>query len=295
MRTVGRVGRALRRFFAGARRARRGVPVHVVPGPPPHWVERVRQGAPGLLEPAPREQVHVDASPVPHAEAVTRAQRPLARLRRSVPRRIPVPRAAEPAHQAPPPVAETPVPGAIVRQSPPPVHGSQPPAAAVSEQAGSPDRPAASAASAPARPPRLVRAAAFEHAPPTAAVRPAPVSAVSRGLSPIPAFAAETPRPGSPSAMSSAPLPQSRPRLVAAPQSPLEPYAERAAIARLELAVAARMPAERTAPAPEPRLAAVRDPWPELPQRGEHHDPDPDATLRALARARRLDDEQGRL
>jgi hypothetical protein len=55
------------------------------------------------------------------------------------------------------------------------------------------------------------------------------------------------------------------------------------------------MPAERTAPAPEPRLAAVRDPWPELPQRGEHHDPDPDATLRALARARRLDDEQERL
>jgi hypothetical protein len=85
-----------------------------------------------------------------------------------------------------------------------------------------------------------------------------------------------------------APLPRprfARPRLVS----------ERAAIARLELAVAARVPADPVPIPPERQLAAVTDPWPELPPHAVHDEADHDATLRALARERRLHDEQGRL
>src|SRR5436305_1021096 len=64
VRRVGRLALAMLRALGG-RRGRRGEGADVQwaePGPPAHWVERVRQGAPGLLEPSAREHASTGAS-----------------------------------------------------------------------------------------------------------------------------------------------------------------------------------------------------------------------------------------
>jgi hypothetical protein len=303
VRTLERLGRALLRVFADARRRRGRVPVRVTPGPPPHWVERVREGAPGLLESPARERVQptTPAPAVRRAVTATQLQQSFERLRQAVPRRASPPHLAEPIRRPPPPAAEPSLPGTQVGQAPPPDPGPPPPAAFI-ERSDPPKRPAGSTAAAvPARPLRAVVPLRRVEMPPPPAAR-----AVSWGLSPeVPAHPQETRQSDTSRDVSWdrswTPLP--RPRLVTVPPRPhaaatfVQPLAERAALARLELAVAARAsaPAIAGAPVPRPAPAPVPDPWPDLPPQPVHHDADPDATLRALARARRLDDEQGRL
>jgi hypothetical protein len=303
-RTFERLARALLRFLAGVARGTPRVPVHTVPGPPPHWVERVRQGAPGLLEPPPREQVEVaerttQSAPRPavprRAATVAQLRQSLQRLQRSLPRPV-APRAAAAAtasHPPPPAAADASVASPIVRRDPPPGH-EPPPAAAASVETGPTERPAASAV--PARP--RIEAARSRPAPvrrrPPAPVVPSterpdrPVGAELRGDSPQ----GSAPRPKlvlppvyGPSARPARTWPHADVALAAsaavAPLAQPDP-------GRPELALV-RTPLTRAEPAP------VRDPWPDLPAPVAHGDVDADAALRTWERGRRVEREQVRL
>ena len=297
VRKVERIGRALLRLFAGARRVRRRAPLHVVQGPPRHWVERVQQGAPGLLEPSAREQVAAAAEPRPVAErrvaTLAQLQRSLRQLRPTMQRRV-TSQPAEPAQQSPPPAAELPVQRAIARQDPPPEHGP-PPAPEVSERAGPLEQSAAPAATARSRTHPVA---------PSPALRPAP--AQSEGLSPI----VSTAHLAGDSPWTAPPRPKRLPR--AAPKPPLVwEFAERRVIPTRHAAVAARVrsepmtrppersdsPALHLAPPPEVSVVASprADPWPELPSPVAHSELDAEATVRVWARERRLDREQAGL
>lgn len=316
MRRVGRFARALLRFLAGVRRAPRGVPVHVVPGPPPHWVERVRQGAPGLLEPQPRDPVgpaqHASVDPAERATAAfvlhppgerrvetgPRARHsPLRQLLRSAPRRVATVRVPEPSlsrRSYEPAVPEWPAPGPIVRDERPP-EPAPPPAAAVADQAGPADRPARS----PVVPRPRVRAV-----PPSRAVEPSSVRLAGPALDvAVSDTPGDSPWTGldpreltAPSRSASATLvaePVVRPLLaavVAAPErtSPEWPSAEPFVSAARKLTPVRALEPERSA-------ATVGDRWPELPEPGTYHAVDHDTTLRALERARRIDREQAGL
>jgi len=296
VRTFERLARALLRFLAGVARGTQRVPVHTVPGPPPHWVERVRQGAPGLLEPPPREHVEVAewATPSAPRPAVPRRAATVANLRQSLQRlQRSLPHAA--ASHPPPPAAAADASSAspIVRRDPPPGH-EPPPAAAASVETGPAERPAAPAAparprieAAPSRPARVRRRPPAPVAPSTE--RPErPVGAELRGDSPQ----GSAPRPmlvPPPVHVSRARPARTRPHadVALAASAAVDPIAQPDP-GRPELALV-RAPLTRAEPAPG------RDPWPELPAPAAHGDVDTDAALRTWERGRRVEREQVRL
>jgi hypothetical protein len=297
VRTFERLARALLRFLAGVARGTQRVPVHTVPGPPPHWVERVRQGAPGLLEPPPREQVEIAERATPstlrpavprRAATVAHLRQSLQRLQRSLPRA-----AATASHPPPPAAADASVASPIVRRDPPPGH-EPPPAAAASVETGPAERPAAPAA--PARP-RIEaapsRPAPVRRRPPTPVVPSAerperPVGAELRGDSPE----GSAPRPTlvpPPVHIPSARPARTRPHadVALAASAAVDPLAQPDP-GRPELALV-HTPLTRAEQAPG------RDPWPELPAPAAHGDVDTDAALRTWERGRRVEREQVRL
>jgi hypothetical protein len=302
VRTFERLARALLRFLAGVGCGPQRVPVHTAPGPPPHWVERVRQGAPGLLEPPPREQVEVaerttQSAPRPavprRATTVANIRQSLRRPQRSLPRPAAPHATANASHLPPPAAPDASAASPIVRRDPPPGHET-PPAAAASVEAGPTERPAASAATARPR----IEAAPSRPAPVWHRVPAPAVPSTERPDRPVgaeirrdgPQGSAPRPRPVPPPAH----VPSARPartRLHAdvalAASAAVEPLAPPGP-GRPELALV-HTPVAHTEPAP------ARDQWPELPAAAARSDVDADAALCAWERGRRVEREQVRL
>ncbi len=266
-----------------------------VPGPPPHWVERVLQGAPGLLEPSAREQVEtaqttrapVELSPLPFAQSsideqrtatVTEPPRP-ARLR---PPLVSRPRTMRegPRVAAEPSAAEAPV-------DPDPT----------AHQAVTVVRPRRRTTVTP-EPTTLPGPSVLHDRPPSPPVPPAATAVEQR----------------TPSARTIDPVAPAPLRVPAA--SPVPATAALAVVISPVPEVVAGLPAtvvplrDFGSPAPpgpasrhlHPRVSADhagvsgdRRPWPELPPPAVQHDVDLGATLRAWDRERRLDREQAGL
>lgn len=280
-RVVAGIRRSLHRFVAWLRRRHAPVVEHVTPypfdddaGPPEDWLERVRRGAPALLEPSVREharhRMRVEADegeapvlPLPPPEDPDEPDLPPAAARRaSVLRRVLVPRRMSHGRAA------------VAAENPSPEHVEHVPAAApaaseaasvaaVAETQPAPRRPAARAAQADHRPLRSSRTRtdppphrpAYEpRAPEVAAVLPAYEGSVR--------------------------VPE---ELLPEPEPPLQGrYAVR--------------------PSPDTRHEVAdypahdyEQPWPGLPEPPPAPRPDVDVAVRAWEREQRLDREQSRL
>lgn len=268
--TFERLRRSLLRIIGWFRRRRHGF-VHLEydssftledEGPPDHWVERVRQGAPGLLEPSLRQ----------------RAQ-PQRR------RRPPKPRERRPSEAVSPPAKQfqTPQPGSpAANQVETPEPGS--PAASQVPEVGVPPEVRV--------PPK--RRAALQRV-----VRPRPTEPVPEALAeavlerPL-APAQPTPPPRTDRAREADPSPQPPARRRTHPGRARSQGSPKSSPAERQPGALSEPSPEHTPDAPpsdERRLGFEPHPWPELPPSLTPPEADVDA-LRAWERERRLDREQ---
>jgi hypothetical protein len=312
-----RIGRALLRLLTGARRPRPRLRSDHVPdpsadhGPPPHWVERVLQGAPGLLEPSAREQAE---QPAPRP--ATPVERSITQPSRRIPGERRMPKATEPTRHPRPWRHWVPRPRTM--------------------REGSRATADSSAAEAPAEPESPAHEALTVVRPNgRTTVRPEPKATVAEPI----VVHDEPPEPTRPPAASVLRHPSLRVQPAAAavaesasvprprrlePISVLRPAAQRRDWCLTPLVSdtpfgsplhEARRPAppltdahpldsrisvawpDATARSHEvdARPHVVRNSWPDLPPPAFQHDVDLDIALRAWARERRVDREQARL
>jgi hypothetical protein len=288
-------------------------------GPPPHWVERVLQGAPGLLEPSAREQVEtprpthagpVERSTMPFAQSideqrtatVTEPPRPV-RLRRpwlSRPRTMREgPRvAAEPA------AAEAPVdPDPTARQAltvvrprrrttvtPDPTTPVPDPIVLHDRPPTPPAPPAATVVEqrSPSERPADTVVYATTHVHAASPARAPLALAVPLLAAPVPSLADRVMSPVREAVLDSI-VPLRSDGWLEPVRVPLREASSSASTGSGAHSLDSRVSAEHAG------ASGFRHPWPELPPPVVQHDVDLDATLRAWDRERRLDREQAGL
>jgi hypothetical protein len=334
---VARLGRSIVRVFARAVQRRRPADVRTVvndepaSGPPAHWVERVRRGAPGLLEPSfrrrgepaePRvagrvlspterepqpdasEREYVPPQPIaprrPRARDGASSVRKLLRRRRA---RVAVPAAPADASPAPPSddvPRERDAATAPVRESADSPAGELPQRRrAVGEIETRPPRPSRPVADQPERSPSHSKVVEFEVPIQHRTVRVERTVRPDRSITPgsvrrpaaEPVHAELDGSVGTKRVWEWAVAPPA-PRRQSGGEQRLREPASRRSVARLESS-------REAGPAPrgrhEPLSAVDIHPWPGLPPPLEEADRDVDVALRAWERQQRLDDEQIRL
>jgi len=284
-------------------------------GPPEHWVERVRQGAPGLLEPSFRERNGSQEQPVaervmppateptpppepleqiardeatPEPSAARRKATPvrLSRLRRTL-RREP-PRTVPPAEAASAPLPDE-LPGepapyvsrnADFPPAPPPERLRQRDEREA-ERAGRRQRTAeVGELDAPlqSRAPRSERAAS-------------PKQRLEAGLAPASEESMRRPEPEvRTKGVRERAVPMPAPKRESDGTRAVEPAVRRPVPQREASVEPSAIPSR-----PEPLTEVAVHPWPELPPPLDHDDSDVEAALRAWEHQQRLDREQTRL
>jgi len=276
-------------------------------GPPEHWVERVRRGAPGLLEPSLRRRGRPGERPV--AERIVPSETGLEPLPAPVepPKPDDVPEQPRVAPRRPEAPEQARLSRRILRRKP---SGSTPPPAVV-EATPAPagdDVPSEPAGSPPAEPP-LRRRPPRQSEPPQQERSPAPprVVELEAPQQPRPVrveLAANTEHPirarsshpsvanvdeiGTKRMWSRAVPPRARRR---------EPHAD-----PLPEPTVPRPASQETSAEPGPapvhpadRIPALDHPWPDLPPPLDHGDTSVETALRAWEHRRRIDREQTRL
>jgi hypothetical protein len=319
-----------------ARAAQRGRPADVLDtvaeeprsGPPAHWVERVRRGAPGLLEPSLRARGEFASQPIaprvapPHAELEPQlhardepepehAKPVVPRLRRAplldsslrkVLRRKRLPSAVRrTAVNAPPAPIPDDTPGELpratrstqssVRQPP------ERPRRVNDDNRPTPVPPSARAPADPIeRPPRPSKVVEFEAPVERRSVRVERAVRLDRAVKARATrpLAAQPPDPEF--LLDVVRTERVRQRAVVAPSAPgREPDAEHVRERAVQRALARLEPSAQAGRRDEPLSAVEQNRWPDLPPPLDQADGEVEVALRAWERQRRLDDEQTRL
>jgi len=268
-------------------------------GPPEHWLEKVRRGAPGLLEPSFRQQGRPEEEP-----GSTRVVRP------ESPVEPPPDRVEEHLASKPTPVPrrrQKPPRLRVFRRKPSP-ELVETPLARVADDTPNEPRPSSRAVDAPPFEPPSRRLPVAEPEPAEPERSPLPTEVVEleppaqRRPAQVEQAAARTPTENGRQpehVVEEIGTERVRERLVPAPAPRSEPAAHRLPEPAASRPTPRREPPVEPRPAgthpPEPLTSVDVHPWPDLPAPLDHPDTEVEAALRAWEHQRRLDREQTRL